>query len=131
MQDGDVCPPVAQVEGLLAGPADEHLDRGRGRVRFVDPQDLREQPGIAAYLHRQATAAPQSRPGGPDGDGRPRQNAVRWPLRRFRFRTAKTLVVKHTFIHAGRPLTNGCVERVQQTIPRDTGGGARRARAPQ
>lgn len=30
--------------------------------------------------------------------------------------TAQALGVKHTFIHAGRPQTNGCVERVQQTI---------------
>ena len=27
-----------------------------------------------------------------------------------------TLGAKHTFIRAGRPQTNGCVERVQQTI---------------
>ena len=28
----------------------------------------------------------------------------------------QALAVKHIFIHAGRPQTNGCVERVQQTI---------------
>jgi len=27
-----------------------------------------------------------------------------------------SLKVRHTFIHAGRPQTNGCVERVQGTI---------------
>jgi transposase InsO family protein len=30
--------------------------------------------------------------------------------------TVARLGARHTFIRAGRPLTNGCVERVQQTI---------------
>jgi transposase InsO family protein len=45
-------------------------------------------------------------------------------------RTVQELGAKHTFIHAGRPQTNGCVERAQQTLleecsadPRDPDSG--------
>lgn len=42
-------------------------------------------------------------------------NASEFRAREFRD-TLAALAARHTFIHAGRPQTNGCVERVQQTI---------------
>lgn len=42
-------------------------------------------------------------------------NASEFRSREFRA-TIAALAARHTFIHAGRPQTNGCVERVQQTV---------------
>lgn len=42
-------------------------------------------------------------------------NASEFRSREFQS-TLAGLAIRHTFIHAGRPQTNGCVERVQQTV---------------
>ena len=63
---------------------------------------------------------------GPTGRGRPRRPRLtaragherqRQEFRSATFaQTIATLGARHSFIRAGRPQTNGCVERVQQTI---------------